>query len=252
MSIETLVRDAYLRYADGKPWPIDRPTGLQTLPMPNGEMFQQIKGIPGWVASERFTIDAKADGPAITEMMRGPMMRPVLAERFKLKFHWETRDAPVYELGVAKGGPKLQSTAATSCQALDPVKGPPRPGKPGQAPPAICGGFRRSNNGGLDVYGVTLADLCVRLSMAMDRDVIDKTGIAGRFDLHLDVAFNDVLPRGLAETNRAPMDPAALPAASEPGGSVARAMSRIGLKLTQGKIPRRFLVIDHVERPTGN
>ncbi len=123
VSIETLVRDAYLRYADGKAWPIDRPTGLQTLPMPNGEIFQQIKGSAGWIASERFTIDAKADGPAIVEMMRGPMMRPVLADRFKLKFHWETRDTPVYELIVAKGGPKLQSTTSRSCQALDPVKG---------------------------------------------------------------------------------------------------------------------------------
>jgi hypothetical protein len=116
VGIETLVRDAYLRYADGKPWLIDRQTGLQALPMPYGQIFQQIKGSSGWIASERFTIDAKADGPAIAEMKRGPMMRPVLADRFKLKFHWETRDTPVYELIVAKGGPKLQSTTGTSCQ----------------------------------------------------------------------------------------------------------------------------------------
>jgi uncharacterized protein (TIGR03435 family) len=88
--------------------------------------------------------------------------------------------------------------------------------------------------------------------MAMDRDVIEKTGIAGRFDLHLDLTFDDVLPRAGGYANRGQMDPAALPAASEPGGSVARAMSKLGLKLAQGKISRQFLVMDHVERPTGN
>ncbi len=147
-------------------------TGQLDLPMPAGQMFQPIKGSSGWIKSEHFTINAKAERPASLEVMRGPMMQALLEDRFKLKIHREKKEVHGYRLMVAKGGPKLQDAKKEGCLALDPVKGPPPPRAPGQlTPTVICGGLTRSSAGGLDVKGTTLPELCVLLSRAVDNDV---------------------------------------------------------------------------------
>ena len=79
-----------------------------------------IEGGPGWVASERYTINAKAEDNANAYVMQGPLLQTLLENRFKLKIHRETREIPIYELVVAKGGPKLKPFREGICSRCPP------------------------------------------------------------------------------------------------------------------------------------
>ncbi len=190
-TIERLIRMAYLSYPNGMPLPLSAGTGF---PIPPRQEGAPIKGIPAWINSERFTIDAKAEGPVRREMMLGPMMQALLQDRFKLKVHQETREVPVYELTVAKDGPKLQPSKEGSCIRFDINNPPLRPTASGQTPSQeLCGTYRPSaKNDGIEVHGVAIADLCDQFSAWLDRDVIDKTGIMGVFDVHLELTPSDI------------------------------------------------------------
>ena len=112
------------------------------------------------------------------------MMQALLEERFQLKIHRETREVAVYELTVAKGGPKLQAAQPGKCVAIDRDHPAPQP----QMPPGVmpCGLFAPSPaHDGVYMYNTTLAFFSGQLSRLLDRDVIDKTGIAGTFDIHV-------------------------------------------------------------------
>jgi len=85
----------------------------------------------------------------------------------------------------------------------------------------------------------------------MDRDIIDKTGIAGRFDIHLDLSMEDLMP-GRRATNSGTSDPAGAAIAGDPSGTIFTAVRKLGLRLESSKGQREFIVIDHVERPTDN
>ena len=101
--------------------------------------------------------------------------------------------------------------------------------------------------------GVTLAYFCYLLSLSMDRDVIDRTGIAGTFDIHLDLSpaeFSLGLP-GLSAA-ALPADSRDASVASDPGGTVIGALRKLGLKLEPVKMRSELLVIDHVEKPSEN
>lgn len=69
----------------------------------------RIQGGPSWMSSDLYRIDAKAEGNPSQAMMLGPMFQMLLEDRFKMKFHIESKEAPVYVLTVGKGGPKLQA-----------------------------------------------------------------------------------------------------------------------------------------------
>ncbi len=213
------------------------------VPMPLKSV--PISGGPPWIDSDRYDIDAKAEGAPGQKMMRGPMLQALLEDRYKLKIHRETKEVPVYALTVAKGGPKLlQAAQAGKCMTLDP--GLPAPPRPWTLP--RCGIFIRSGTKeGSDIYGVTMADLCRQFSSLMDRNVIDRTGITGTFDIFVpaDRSPADPMP-GLSEaaTPSTPADPAfSLP---------FFLVQKLGLKLEPAKGPGESLVIDHVERPSGN
>ena len=117
--------------------------------------------------------------------------------------------------------------------------------------PRVCGGVD-GRSGGLDTYGQTMAGLCFLLSGRLDREVIDKTGIAGMFDFHLEAPRAFLFP--------------GLPADGTPGGqndpggadpadsfsAMQTAVQRLGLRLERTKGPDQFLVIDHVEKPSEN
>ena len=180
-TVASLIRDAYLSYPSGEAWP--KPVGSLTPVAPVSDRLrgQEVKGSPAWVNADRYTIEAKAEGPQSLEMMRGPMMQALLEDRFKLKLHREIREIPVYELTVDKGGPKLKVTQGGSCIIMDRDHPPPGPDQPF---PRICGGFF-----GDDLNGSTMVNLCRQFSVMMDRDVIDKTGITGVFDIHLESFF---------------------------------------------------------------
>lgn len=251
-TLDTLIRNAYLMFPDGKPWRRSPRTGLPLYPVPYWQMQQPIHGNAKWINAERFTIDAKAEGPAIAEMMRGPMLRAILEDRFKLKIHRETREVPVYELTVAKGGPKLQAAKDGACTPQTPGMTPPAARERGKGPTLLCGGFHVSVDGkgsGLYAESVTMADLCFRFALSLERDVIDKTGISGMYDVHLELTLAD-LPIGPRTV--APSEPGAEPSATDPVGSVTAALRKLGLVLQPAKGLGEFLVIDRVELPTVN
>jgi uncharacterized protein (TIGR03435 family) len=206
---------------------------------------QQIKGGPAWISSERYTIDAKAEHPQSRETMLGPMLQALLEDRFKLKIHRETREVAVYQLTAGKGGPKLQAAEERGCAPFDAEKLDPPQGT------HLCGVLLRSLNPAVPtaLYGATMVDLCRGLSQLLDREVVDKTGISGVFDIRLELSRADLFPLA----RRVSSDPDAPASASEPSGSsIFRALQTLGLKLESGRGPGEFFVIDHVERPSAN
>jgi len=250
VTVDDLVRSAYLAFPDGKPWAVRG--GITVAPVSFEQLHQQIKGDTGWIQSDRFTIDAKAEGPASSEAMRGPMMQMVLKDRFKLKVHTETRDTPVYYLALAKGGPKFQPSKSGSCALMDPSNGPPPPRAPGRPVPIpFCYSLHLSSKGGLD-GALSMEVLCLFFSRGMDRSVIDQTGLSGIFDIHLELTFADLSPKRSGIAPPQPADPGGPALAVDPGTPIPNAAKKIGLQIQPGKKSEDFIVIDHVERPVGN
>jgi uncharacterized protein (TIGR03435 family) len=224
-----LIQQAYNRYADG------HMTSPKIIP---------IEGGPDWIHSERFEIDATSEGHPNIVMMLGPMMQAILEDRFKLRIHRETRQGPVYELALGKGPPKLKPLQDGSCVLV--VVGHPLP--PLASGQHYC---RRLVNprGSVDIEGGTLSDLAALLGMALDRPVIDKTGITNNFEIHLKFSPDDSAAPGPATAD--PVAPAAVRAPDAPGIFQA-IQEQLGLKLVPAKGPVDVLVIDHIERPTEN
>ena len=152
----------------------------------------RISGGPAWVYSDDYEIKAIAPGNTSEELMEGPMLQALLEDRFKLKIHRESKDVPLYALTVAKGGIKLKPLTGGNCVAMDFVNGPP-PLQPGQRYCDTRIG-RRGANTTVDSAGATLAEFCRALSLVMDRPLVDKTGIAGKFDIHMEFAIDQAAP----------------------------------------------------------
>ncbi len=211
----------------------------------------QISGAPDWLTSERFDIDAKMD-PSLVDafqklsvtdrrLARQQMLQALLAERFNLKIHRETKDLPVFSLVFAKSGSKLQVTKTPD----------PTPNAPG--PRASRGGasIRTSSYGNGPVTVTALhcstADLASYLTNRVGRPILDKTGLTDRYDFTLQFAQDDIAPQS-------PSGGASPSASVDPVGvSVFTAVrDQLGLKLEPGKGPVEIIVIDHIERPSGN
>ena len=191
---------------------------------------------PKWLASTRFDIDAKMDD-SVADHLRTldhdarrletqAMFQQLLADRFKLAVHWETREFPVYALIVAKKGSKLQPTKEATGSS----------------------GTSSGNSGSGSQFtakGVTLPELAEaltqELSRELGRDVIDKTEIKGRYDLTLKWTPD----AGAATDSAAPL--------ADAGPSIFTAVQeQLGLKLEPAKAPVQVLVIDHAEMPSKN
>jgi uncharacterized protein (TIGR03435 family) len=236
-TLQNLIQSAYGAFATG------------TL---NQEMLQ-ISGGPGWVESDRYDLAAKAEGAARVEQMMGPMLRALLEDRFKLKIHRETKETPVYALTVAKSGLKIQPVKEGGCVPID-LNHLPQPPEPGRPRPNYCGNvsIRMSPQGvTMETHGSTMTEFAQRLSGLLDRKVVDKSGIAGQFDFHLEFA-PDESTRGFGGRGAGDAGGATPPAAPE-GPSVFDALQQqFGLRLTPDKAPVDSLVIDHVEKPSEN
>jgi len=226
----------------------------------------QLVGGPSWLASDHFDILAKAPdaaGDVFSFQQTGPepspgqlMLRAMLADRFKLQTHIETRELPIYSLVLARAdgklGPKL-TRSATDCAALAaaargrPGEPPPMPA-PGQ--PMVCG--MRIGPGNISAGSTPLSQVAGSLSNFVGRTVVDRTGLSGNFDFELTYT-PDQMPAG------APAKPADQPTlangvAIDPNGpSIFTAIQeQLGLKLESTKGPVDVLVIDSVEHPTEN
>ena len=201
-----------------------------------GIQNHQILGGPKWIISDRFNIEARpgagvrmGSDPEGIRMQR-LMLQSLLEDRFKLRVHRETRMEQVYELVVAKGGPKLKPSA-----------GPGADGRQG----IFARGF-----GGLAVTNQPIQSLAGILSQRLGRSVIDKTGLSGKYDFELSF-MPEVSPGDLELFG--PPPPEALPPADSGLPSIFTALQdQIGLKLESARGPVEVLVIDHVEEPSGN
>jgi uncharacterized protein (TIGR03435 family) len=198
-----------------------------------------VLGGPGWVDTDRYDIVAKAPGETGLDEMYGPMMRALLEDRFRLKIHSETRELPVYVLTAARGDAKLTPSEPGSCVAIDlksVLKAPPGPN--------YCGRLemKRGTVRMADAKGITVAEFSARVFRdTLDRPVIDRTRLAGLFDIHLEFSGleNITAAAGGVADNAAP--------------SIFTAVQeQLGLKLSPDKGPVEVLVIDHVEKPSAN
>ncbi|HUA60805.1 MAG TPA: TIGR03435 family protein [Verrucomicrobiae bacterium] len=187
---------------------------------------QQVIG-PNWLTTERYDILARVPDSA-TARQQMIMLRNLLADRFALKQHREQRELPIYEMVVAKGGPKLKQPGETRIPALTPD-----------------GPFGLSSKDGVTMIVLwgrgSMSSLAARLSRQADRLIVDRTALTGDYDI--DVRWSAAVS-----------SPTSGDGAADPGISLASALeSQLGLKLESKKAPVDVLVVDHAEKvPTDN
>jgi uncharacterized protein (TIGR03435 family) len=251
----TLIRVAYV----GNDHPLlNNPGGPRREP-------ELIQGLPKWAFSPRYTIHAETDdpmanGPTETPgkpgytpaelLLSGPMLQNLLEDRFQLKLHRVVDEAPMYALTVAKGGLKLKPMQDGDCTPLEPGQGMRRLGADDKPYCHWIGWPIHGPNRTLVGGGITMEELARTLTVdAMDRNVIDRSGISGSYIIHLEFA-PDENTRCIGPAARCAVDPNSdIP----PGPTVFAALEQqLGLKLEPIKGPREHIVIDSVERPSEN
>jgi uncharacterized protein (TIGR03435 family) len=203
----------------------------------------QIVGGPAWIDTDRWDVNAKAEGYPQAAAFRDVarlMVRPLLADRFKLSFRREPRELPVYAIVVARAngqlGPQFRPNDGHDCAGPAPPI-PPASGAKEPAVPLPCGAdmFRP---GHLAARAMTLDNMLVAFNRFAnsDRVVIDRTGLTGKFDWEIQWT-----PQELTAGNAPPPE----------GPSLFEAFrEQAGLKLEARKDTVEVLLIDHVERPT--
>jgi uncharacterized protein (TIGR03435 family) len=227
---------------------VQRATLKDLVTMAYGIHDFQVSGGPGWINSDRYNIETKAEGnPVFSQeyrMLQLRKLQTLLIDRFQLKVHHETKELPVYELTVAKGGSKLQPPKCMERQPGDLTTI-----APGKTMMDYCG-FGGFSRGQYQASNGSPADLAGGLSFLLGRSVVDKTGLAGRFRIVLTFT---------PDTSTIPFPDAGEPGApataptADVGPDVFTALQeQLGLKLESAKGPVEVIVIDRVERPTEN
>ena len=183
----------------------------------------QLSGGPGWASSEMYDIVAKADGNATPPQLR-LMLQTLLKDRFKLALRNETKDAPIYELVVAKGGSKIQEDTASARARL----GMTGPGK-------------------LIAQKASLAMFAQLLGTLAGRPVADKTGLASTYTFKLD--WTPTVGEGGLP---GPGGPDVAPPDSSGPSLFTALQEQLGLRLQSAKGPVESLVIEEAEKPTEN
>ncbi|HEV1286106.1 MAG TPA: TIGR03435 family protein [Bryobacteraceae bacterium] len=187
----------------------------------------QVSGGPGWIATDRWDILAKFDGVdgQIPLAQMRPMLQAMMADRFKLKSHKETKEMPVYALVVEKNGLKMANHTGAERQF--------RPG-----------------DGSLIVKKGGTAALATWLSRQLGRVVIDKTDLTGEYDYKLEWT-PDPRERG-PESIGLPPEPPRQRAETNGPSIFTAVQEQLGLRLVSQKGPVEIVVIDSVEKPSAN
>jgi uncharacterized protein (TIGR03435 family) len=219
----------------------------------------QIAGA-AWLDTERFEIDATMPSDTTKEQFR-VMLQNLLAERFKLMVHRETRELPMYSLVVARNGPKMKESAETPALKIE--DNPPSPNMP--APPKIgadgfpilpprppgfpIGVIMMNGRARMDAQHNTMQELAERLTSVTSRPVIDATALQAKYDFTLTYLPEGAPPPDPGSGGGTPTVPEAEPLPDIFGAVQAQ----LGLKLEPKKGPVETIVVDHVEKtPTGN
>ncbi len=196
----------------------------------------QISGGPPWLKTARYDVTAESAQTHVTPDQFRAMLRALLADRFKLVVHTETKEVPVYALTPAKTGLKITAVTDVDCpkHENDQVR---------------CGAFFMGPTelGGLNV---SMSFFTEALSVAVGRTVIDKTGFSGKFNVELEFSADGTTsygpagfsPQGVSATSTADNKPSIFTALQD----------KLGLKLESQKAIGEILVIDHAEKPGEN
>ena len=178
---------------------------------------KQIAGAPEWFTKEHFDINGVPDVPGIPSFpQQKEMYQKLLADRFHLVFHRETRDLPIYAITIAKGGPILKPAAPNETMNAG------NSGSPG----VRIQKFR----------SMSMPDFALNMNFHEDRPVVDETGLSGRYDFTLKWTYD------IAMENEPGAPPSLFTAIKE----------QLGLRMDAVKGPAEVFVIDHVERPSAN
>jgi uncharacterized protein (TIGR03435 family) len=174
----------------------------------------QIEGGPGWIDTDAFDIQAKADTALhLTRDEVRPCLRAMLADRFQLAVHRETKQGAVYSLTVAKNGPKFKEHTG--------------PGQPG------IGVSTDSGKATIIGTNITMAALAEYLSGQAGRPVLNNTGLAGAYDIRVEWATDQT--------------------ANPSEASIFTAIQeQLGLKIAATRGPIETIIVDRVERPSEN
>lgn len=188
----------------------------------------QIIGAPEWAESDKYDITGQPEAQGMpNERQLKAMIQKLLEDRFKLATHRATQDLPVYLLSAAKSGPKLTKNDSN----------------PNGLPSLMFKGL-----GVLPALNANMSDLAGVLQAAvLDRPVIDRTGLTGRFDFNLTWTPDDSQFRGLGVRVPAPSADQ-----NAPPGLFTAIQEQLGLRLESTKAPVDVLVVDRVERPSEN
>lgn len=256
------------------------------IPMAFKVKSYQVSG-PDWMAAQRFDILAKMpEGTTKDDVPQ--MMQALLADRFKMTFHRESKDQSVYALVIGKNGPKLKESPPDEPEppadakdpkgstTIDTGNGPVRITQNKDGGGAVIhnketGTTRISMgpNGTMHMESskVTMAQFAEMLSRFMDKPVVDMTELKGHYQVAIDLSMDDLrgmarkagvaIPAGaIGRGGEAGPKPGGSPGdvASEPSGaSIFQAVQQLGLKLDPRKLPVELIVIDHIEKtPTEN
>jgi uncharacterized protein (TIGR03435 family) len=199
----------------------------------------RVLGTTGWMDSERFNVEAKAEGnPGPEESRR--MLQSLLADRFRLTFHRETRDLQTYSLVPAKAGARMTPSRPGICTPYDDSSSL----SPAGADLPVCGFrnyLRKPENGPpamvIEALGLDMSRFARVLAALLAGPVNDATGIAGAWDFHLEFAPDDRL----------------VPGVDNSGPSLVTAIQeQLGLKLETRRGPVEVFVVEHAERPSAN
>lgn len=178
----------------------------------------QISGGPPWLDSARFDIVAKAEQPVDDDAALMAMLQSLLAERFQLAIHRETRTIEAFVLEVASDGPKFEKAGETESTT-------------------------QSGRGLIDARATTMDHFAEVLSRQMDLPVVNQTALPGKFNLKLE----------WTPESRRPARPRADDADADTGISLFTAIrQQLGLRLRAKKTPIEEIVIDHAEKPSEN
>ena len=244
----------YTTFNPGKGnWVVDNASLRDLVGMVYQVPYRQITGGPDWLQVRLYKFTAHAPPQSAPRQFLTtvqPLLRSLLAERFKLQFHRETRQSPGYRLLVAAHDVRLHRSRLQTCVAFKWTPYPPAPVKCG----VLFTGPNIQLNHTLDAADIRLSgpnatyNLTTFLSGEVDRPVMDRTGLAGLYDLHLEwnrAATAEALRPGSSQNGARPES-----ANDAAGPSIFTALrQQLGLTLQPASLPVDMLVIDHAEKP---